>query len=404
MCDMNTEVMADLDVRELRSKRKLQAITDASRSNGVQPPKKKKKMPNPAETSDRTTDAEHPRLSFLGMPAEIRNRIYDFAIDDYAVDILREHERVDGGDSESLLGPEAFLDPETWLFPETGPKPLKPQATKYKPWSKKKPAKPTYPFFGLTQVCRQTRTEYRPLWLRSSIILIRYRLFEEFIHTFFPKDQQPYDEDSAAVGLGGLHILWNREKCTKLLPILQFVHRYLCTDIRFRFEASELPPIIKDKRCRHCGHRGNGVRGLLCDHKLNVFTLWRYSQWIALWKIIDVFHWIMDNDNAFWKSDIRVGFIEQVDVPLWLEDDENEENEHDIPSINLGFSRETSSSCTPLERFRGHEAHGARPVECAIWREYLRNIEMAAFDSPESDSPFEVYAYMKKLASTSRRL
>jgi hypothetical protein len=40
-------------------------------------------------------------------------------------------------------------------------------------------------FFSLTQACKQIRLEYRPLWLRQSLVLVDFDDLEEFLSTFY---------------------------------------------------------------------------------------------------------------------------------------------------------------------------------------------------------------------------
>jgi hypothetical protein len=261
-----------------------------------------------------------------------------------------------------------------------------------KPWSKRKPAKPSYPFFGLTQVCQQVRAEYRPLWLSASVIVIEFERFEKFVQTFFPESQQLDSEDPGAVGLKCLVLTWDPVQRNQFLPILQFSGRYPATNIQLSLRILGLPPIIKDKKCPYCGHRGNGIRTPLCEHKANVLADWEEHRLNALRSLLVLVEKVMTHDNEFWKSDISAGFIERVDLPLWLDLDTNGENERDLPSIELSFSRENSSSWMPIGRFRGHETCASQPADCKIWKEYLEGVRLEDLDDPEF--PIELHLAM----------
>lgn len=45
-------------------------------------------------------------------------------------------------------------------------------------------------FFGLTQVCKQLREEYRPIWLRNSRVRVAYEDVADYIYTFHGLETQ----------------------------------------------------------------------------------------------------------------------------------------------------------------------------------------------------------------------
>jgi hypothetical protein len=87
--------------------------------------------------------------------AELRNRIYFFAA-------------------------EMKYDPEGNIIPRLLVKSPDKPTDRTKPWTAQK-------YFGLTQVCKQIRAEYRPLWLRDSTFRIDLPKLCPFITTYYPK-------------------------------------------------------------------------------------------------------------------------------------------------------------------------------------------------------------------------
>ncbi|KAL1613178.1 hypothetical protein SLS60_001410 [Paraconiothyrium brasiliense] len=348
---------------ELRSKRKLGAITPFNRSVQAGQPSKRRKTGS-AKNVGGTSDGRYPQLSLLGLPAEVRNRIYHFAIDDYIVNTV-----------QFLDGDEDALDPEA--IPET----LMPRLTKYAPWSKAKPAKPHYPFFGLSQVCRQIRAEYRPLWLSSSSFTIKYQDLEALVGAFFPEYEQQDGDSQAAVGLGRLIIDWeDSENANQLLPLLRFAHHYPNTDISWCSILFQTPTWFKTK-CTECGHRGSGVRKPLCEHKLD-----RLEDWRVIWpdmhdRYLTLVQALISHNNESWKSDIRTGFIERVNVPVWREPDLLHENQYDHLLVDLKLSRKNGSSWMPPEQFHGHETCLFRPGGCDVRKDYLEGIDLPVTES-----------------------
>ncbi|KAF1840393.1 uncharacterized protein K460DRAFT_360077 [Cucurbitaria berberidis CBS 394.84] len=94
------------------------------------------------------------RCRLLELPAEIRNRIYNFAEKDYGVE-----------DFAPLL------------------RPLKPVAPR-NAWFRS--------FIGLAQTCKQLRAEYRPLFLRALQVRIRLGQLDDFFATFYPNTPEDY--------------------------------------------------------------------------------------------------------------------------------------------------------------------------------------------------------------------
>lgn len=100
-------------------------------------------------------------MSCLLTSVEIRNRIYDFAIEDC-----------------SLVGWRfgiPLLSRRCGLYRSRG---------KEKDWSRGSKDDSARKFFGLTQVCRQIRAEYRPLWTQKSSVCIHYHDVEVYFEVF----------------------------------------------------------------------------------------------------------------------------------------------------------------------------------------------------------------------------
>ncbi|CAI6336811.1 unnamed protein product [Periconia digitata] len=104
---------------------------------------------------------------FLRLPPEVRNLIYY-----YADETVHYYRRVPNA---SLIHGPLFDWSETDLI-NPGHYHRRPRNTFRR-------------FFALTQVCRRTRAEYRPLWLKSTVMTIRPRLVDDlniFMQAFFP--------------------------------------------------------------------------------------------------------------------------------------------------------------------------------------------------------------------------
>jgi hypothetical protein len=83
------------------------------------------------------------------MATELRNQIYEFALEIHETLIYERH-----------------------IVPRPG-------VLAFKPWAER-----SWTGFGLTQTCRQVRAEYRPLWLRNLFILASFNGIHRFVDTF----------------------------------------------------------------------------------------------------------------------------------------------------------------------------------------------------------------------------
>ncbi|KAF2831099.1 hypothetical protein CC86DRAFT_378009 [Ophiobolus disseminans] len=95
------------------------------------------------------------RCYLLELPPELRNQIYEFALEDYA----------DLTYAPCILHKPDLAEAQLW-------------------------ADRIWTSFGLTHSCKQIRVEYRPLWLRNLFIRSRYLQIAPFIETFLPSAKE----------------------------------------------------------------------------------------------------------------------------------------------------------------------------------------------------------------------
>jgi hypothetical protein len=173
-------------------------------------------------------------------------------------------------------------------------------------------------FFGLTQVCKQLRSEYQPIWLRGSVARVKLSSVSEFLQTFYP--------DIAA--LGGpkrLQISWAVEDYEydmadyhdsdydKPLPLMDlFRLRAHCntTEVEFVAMGGEGEP------CQACigdmedmvsdGEDPSEYDYVNCRHG-DWYLDWCFGYLVSLNKLLA-------NDNAEWLSAIREGRINDVSL------------------------------------------------------------------------------------------
>ncbi|PVI05312.1 hypothetical protein DM02DRAFT_725273 [Periconia macrospinosa] len=164
------------------------------------------------ETEEQVTPKRQKRVtSLLDLPAEIRNRIYDFAT-----------ERTNLPTCAPLLVHHGRRSPR-----------------RTRPW----PAANFWSFrlfFGLTQVCRQIRAEYRPMWLSNSTVRIKFHKLEHFLEVFHGR----------GLGPRALTISWNPDRLEETfdrksgylwsisLHRLFQIRIFLGTEVRFAVEQT----------------------------------------------------------------------------------------------------------------------------------------------------------------------
>lgn len=122
-------------------------------------------------------------------------------------------------------------------------------------------------FIGLTQSCKQIRTEYRVLWLRDSSIRIKLENVQSYMSTFYPKAE----DYSNAPKL--LLISWDHENdgydeevlfdITLLLRIRAFCPSNVIQFVCRRLVEFDLPYVD----CFECGHNIRCNCHTECDHE-----------------------------------------------------------------------------------------------------------------------------------------
>ncbi|KAH7069360.1 hypothetical protein FB567DRAFT_614923 [Paraphoma chrysanthemicola] len=229
------------------------------------------------------------RCRLLELPPEIRNRIYDFAVE------VHPHDH-DQDDSDSDDGLRRRFAPRVQHIIRYA------RSWATRPWQ----------FFGLTQTCRQLRAEHRSIWIRSLSVRLYIHEIGDFAQHFFP------DRVEQPVGPALIQISWDerdRDYPNHLLSWLKFCDRFPSTDIDFVSApvADGLRPgelscnyclaLEADGRCG-CYHGGCRDEDCECDDPdMN------YYEWTELCEdriaYLDVVRRFLLNHNDEWRKTVR---------------------------------------------------------------------------------------------------
>ncbi|KAJ4358646.1 uncharacterized protein N0V89_003230 [Didymosphaeria variabile] len=241
----------------------------------------KKLKKTTAEASQQLTVVKKRPIGFLDLPAELRNRVYDYAVES-----------------------EPF---NTDLVPLLTYRPMT-QNT----WSTKHLARSTRKHFGLTQVCKRVRIEYLPLWKCNVWLKISYHDFYSFVDTFYAQ----HEEDTPAPKWlqivsdhgGGLDDL--PKPRVDLLRFLRFGIRFSATEIEFiprghaELYKPERGPDYRLGECPNCWEEGDGIT----RHSGNAWAEHRHLH--TAWEFLR-------HNNADWLADIKSGFIAEARIREW---------------------------------------------------------------------------------------
>jgi hypothetical protein len=222
------------------------------------------------------------RFQYADFFTEFRNRVYYFATEDcntreYAV--------------------EVFKTPAS--------------AKLTKPYAER-----TWKFFALTQICKQIRAEYRPLWMRAAAFCFRsINIGNKFIETFMPS---PADLKHAPKLI---QIAWDNDMdydmgmrdTTQLLRLHSFCPESRCQFVPEKF-IDEISPI--DDICNFCMEYELEAHGMESDRNMfegctcppfdlddEEWTAYYTGQLHHLDKLLALLH----STNDAWLNDLREG-------------------------------------------------------------------------------------------------
>jgi hypothetical protein len=203
------------------------------------------------------------------------------------------------------------------------PAPLISPAREY-PVQKQWPLDPRKPsarrFFGLTQVCKKLRTEYRPIWLLNSSVRLMQQDIRLYIHTFYcgaskwenlPKLLQisakdPFNGESV-VDLSLLLRIHGHSSNTKI----EFVPHILTEDDGPWIET---PCMDCEAEAEMLGLNDGSLPE--CDHEAQNFEDFVGFTLETQFPYLDALNDFLENDNPRWLSDIRSRKVARVKLDL----------------------------------------------------------------------------------------
>ncbi|KAF2831100.1 hypothetical protein CC86DRAFT_134829 [Ophiobolus disseminans] len=266
-------------------------------------------------------DGPSARCRLLELPSELRNRIYDFATEDFigeGLNTTRCSDDCDCGCEEDFDKRGAAEPPYRWA-PRTRPS-HRPTPTTWwadRPWQ----------FYGLTQVCAQLRAEFKPLWIRALEVRLTLTTLPGFVETFLWMGAQHVG--TQPIGAQTMHapkslrapkliqIAWHHDSDNQpypdqLDPLLKF--HTLCPEFRFAFvpfDITDLKTMPGDAHCEHC---------LEMNERFGYDESWNdedcecvdpdlpYQDWIYLEEdriaYTGILQAFLHNDNKTWANDI----------------------------------------------------------------------------------------------------
>ncbi|KAF2438718.1 hypothetical protein P171DRAFT_490772 [Karstenula rhodostoma CBS 690.94] len=174
-------------------------------------------------------------------------------------------------------------------------------------------------YYGLTQVCRQVRAEYFPIWKRTSSVRISFDDFASFVTSF-------YGDEHNAYGPGLLQLSFKRPSLgipVQLYHFAEFRIAHPNTEIQFvSHELINWPRTYGSKprrrlrstttysgfNCRTCGHRYGGPGSSMCVHQYNTFRLGR-GNIASRYGYLQEFNRIVNHNNKKFQDEVSGGSI-----------------------------------------------------------------------------------------------
>ncbi|KAI4646758.1 hypothetical protein J4E93_004981 [Alternaria ventricosa] len=231
------------------------------------------------------------RCRFLELPAEIRNRIYHFAEEKVYNEWLAPPLLV----CEKLAGRVANPGSSSRLG--------------------------TLRYRALTQVCKQIRTEYRPIWLRQSCFHMELSAVDRFVHTYYPKAtsyqnaprllliswdhgqiEGEFGEDYDGEGHSDCYEDSMQDVRSDITLLIRL--RAHCPSFTAKFVSRRiLEHDVRNLHCEECGHNLNCPCDTSCDHE----DTWDE----ATWQMEDSYQYLrslnafLANSNENWLKLLR---------------------------------------------------------------------------------------------------
>ncbi|KAF1954968.1 hypothetical protein CC80DRAFT_505807 [Byssothecium circinans] len=307
---------------------------------------KKHKTNKKAKTtaSEPSPDIESPS-KLLELPAEIRNRIYEYATE-------RTYHGYDAHDFPQLLtrhcsGCSGGHSP--WPLPHDGM------------ISSRK-------FFGLTQVNKQIRAEYRPIWLRNCSVRIHAKQIGGFLYRFCGLKHGTYD-----IAPKLLQISWDSDdmgssESLDLLSLLEVIAHSEQSKIEFvphQIAEGLDPDPMSRHDCPLCeewiDREGLGSDDLIdydCDHGDELYEMWVQNIMDKNF-YIDELNTFLANRTPTWLANIRDRSILRVYL--------NTDFVYSDPSITISLTKAGATR-------QMHENKGT------LWdfaREYVKSVGLS---------------------------
>ncbi|KAF2848535.1 hypothetical protein T440DRAFT_509425 [Plenodomus tracheiphilus IPT5] len=225
--------------------------------------------------------------AFLGLAPEVRNTIYSFCIED-------RHDEY----------PHLLVKGAT---PENSPDHHSVRR-----------------FFALTQVNRQIRSEYRPLWLRGHSVRVMFEDLHSFIYTYYP-DRAHYQHAPRLLSVSWDHGSFDLESTSNaeyvlsniaiLLELLAYCPTLTVQFVCHRIVEHEFP----NRDCGACGHSiyCDCDAANECDHKSVIQEA--VDELREQYEYLNQLNSFLSHRNTTWLQKIRTDAPTKMDVYFTFE-------------------------------------------------------------------------------------
>jgi hypothetical protein len=262
---------------------------------------------------------------------ELRNHIYEYAVEtpsDFccfpAVPPLLVHH-----------SPQCTCDKNGWPVPDHGPS--------------------TRRFYALTQVCKQVRLEYRPLWLRNSCIRIKLRDLKCFLRMFYTKDVS-----TSLIAPKLVQVSWDHDtdyeedQILDLTPLFKLYASCPTLKVEFVCHAvveGQVPDLDYDDDCDICleefidaGYDPEAEPEALADWECyheDLRSSARFETWLDdmlddEYGYLPYLNQFLSHRNEQWLADIRKDRIKHIGLKMKTHDADN------VPEIHIQLSAEAA--------------------------------------------------------------
>jgi len=205
-------------------------------------------------------------------------------------------------------------------------------------------------FFSLTQACKQIRLEYRPLWLRQSVVLVDFIDLKEFLSTFYhiPSCPEAWYRDAPRE----LTVSWDHDmteygdnKTLIDIRLLLKLHAYSPRSI-ITFKCRRLLdfdlPCVKCDNCGACIHSdgysechlGSEATGHFCEHEDTINDV--FASFHAEYEYLRPLNEFLGNSNTKWLKEIQDMPLNSVELACTMG-----ENSY-LPTIYIRFQEHSA--------------------------------------------------------------